>query len=306
MNKDIRKITQGAMIVSLLGALFLIDRQTAGIFNYAFAWVVPLPLVMYTAIYGFKDALVPFVSSVFLAFIVGTPIMAVLALIYGSIGLAYGFGVHQQWESNKLYLTAFVGTSVVFFVTVVLFAAFFGYNIQTEIQTLLDAVSEVELIQGQNIDLRQVVTAAVMITYLTTAILEAFLIHTLSRILLKRFKIRVINSKTIENVRFPKWLGIILLIGLFVYPFTIALELSEAYQIIGLAVYGWIVILLGYEAIVFVIIMQRRFKKKILIWVILATLLLPTIMLDVLIVIGLLDILSDLRSRLLGVKDNAR
>lgn len=306
MNKEIRKITQGAMIVSLLGVMFLLDRQTAGVFNYVVAWIVPLPLVMYTAIYGFKNALVPFVSSVLLAFIVGTPIMAVLAVIYGSIGLVYGFGVFKQWESNKLYLSAFIGTSVVFFVTVILFASFFGYNIQTEIQTMMDMLSQIELVQNQNLDLRQIVVATIMITYLVTAILEAFLIHTLSKILLMRFKIRVIRSKPIENIQFPKWVGIILLIGLFVYPFTIALDLSESYQIVGLAIYGWIVILLGYEAFVFVIIMQRRFKKKILLWVILATLLLPTIMMDVLIVIGLLDILSDFRSRLLGVKNHAR
>lgn len=168
---------------------------------------------------------------------------------------------------------------------------------------MMDTMSSLEFMQ--RLDIKQIVTAAVMITYLTTAILEAFLIHTLSKILLKRFKIRVIHSKPIESVRFPKWVGILLLIGLFVYPFIIALDLSETFQIIGMAVYGWIVILLGYQAFVFVIIMQRRFKKKILIWIILATLLVPTIMIDILIVVGLLDILSDMRSRLLGVKDHA-
>jgi len=303
MNKETRKITQGAMIVALLGVLFLMDRQTAGIFNYVVAWIVPLPLVLYVAMHGFKSALIPYVSSIFLAFIVGTPIMAILAAIYGAIGLIYGFGVQKQWESNKLYLTAFVGTSVVFFVTVVLFAAFFGYDIQAEIKMMIETMDSLALMQGRNV--RQIVTATVMISYLTSAVLEAFLIHTFSKILLMRFKIRVIRSKPIESVRFPKWVGILLFLGLFVYPFAIALELNETYRIIGLAVYGWIVILLGYEAFVFVIIMQRRFKKKILIWIVLATLLLPTFMIDILIVVGLLDILSDLRSRLLGVKDHA-
>lgn len=305
MNKETKKITQGAMIVALLGVLFLVDRQTAGIFNYVVAWTVPLPIVLYVAVYGFRSALVPFVSSVFLAFIVGTPIMAILALIYGTIGLVYGYGVYKQWESNKLYLSAFIGTSAVFFITVVLFAAFFGFDVQAEIAMMMDTMNSMDFVQGLDIDIKQIVTATIMITYLTTAVLEAFVIHTLSRMLLMRLKIRVIHSKPLESVRFPKWVGILLLLGLFVYPFIIALDLSETFQIIGIAVYGWIVILLGYQAFVFVIIMQRRLKKKILIWVILATLLVPSLMIDVLIVVGLLDILSDVRSRLLGVKDHA-
>lgn len=292
-------------MVAMLGVLFLLDRQTAGIFNYVVAWIVPLPLVIYVAMYGFKSALVPYVSSVLLSFIVGTPVMAVLAIIYGMIGLVYGYGIYKKWESNKLYLTAFVGTSVVFLITVVLFAAFFGYDIQGEIQLMMDTINkmDIDIVQGRNLE--QTVKSAVIITYLATVIMEAFLIHTLSKIVLARFKIRVIKSRPIETVRFPKWLGIVLLLGLFIYPFTISLKLSESYQTLGLAIYGWIVILLAYEAFVFVIIMQRRLKKKILVWVILATILLPTIMIDILILVGLLDILSDMRSRLLGVKDHA-
>ena len=44
MNQNVRKITEGAMMVALIGVFMLIDRQFQGTFSSTFAFLLPLPM----------------------------------------------------------------------------------------------------------------------------------------------------------------------------------------------------------------------------------------------------------------------
>ncbi len=304
MIRETKRLTHGAMITALLGVLFLIDRQTAGLFNYVIGWIVPLPILVYAARYGLKSALAPFASGAFLAFIIATPITVAYAVMYGIIGLIYGHGVHRKWTTRHLFYATVVGTSIVFFISVLLFASFFGYNIQQEMQTIFQLLETIDV--PNSINPVTVAQTSIMITYVTMVLMEAMVIHTLAKVLLSRFKIMLSKPAAIESIRFPKWVGALILITLFVYPLTVALDLKETYQTIGFAIYSWNVLILTYHAFVFVIIVQRRYKKKFLHWIVIAgMILLPSIFIDTMIIIGLLDILSDMRQRVLGVKHHA-
>jgi len=304
MIKNTKKITEGAMIVALLGVLFVMDRQSAGLFNFIVAWVVPLPFIVYTAKYGVKDALIPFVASVFLAIILATPVLSVYTVMYGAIGLVYGFGVFKKWQSRHLFFSSVIGTSIIYFVSVILFAAFFGYNIQEDMQIFYQILDNIDTPAG--LDVNRVVVSSLVIMYSTSVMLEAYLIHMLSRVLLHRMKIPVKPSKKLETVQFPKVFGWIMLVGLFVYPMAKVLGANDFILTIGFTIYVWIMILLLYQAFVFVIIVQRRFKIKYLVFmIVLGLLLIPTIFIDLLMIVGLLDILSDIRSRIIGVKNHA-
>lgn len=304
MIKNTKKITEGAMIVALLGVLFIIDRQSAGIFNYIVAWVVPLPFVVYTAKYGVKDALVPFVASIFVSIILATPVLTVLTVMYGIIGLIYGFGVHKKWQSRHLFFSTVVGVSIIYFVSVVLFSAFFGFSIQQDMQSIYQMLENIDTPAG--LDVQRVVTSSIVIMYATSVIVETYLIHMLSRVLLHRMKIPVKPSKKLETVQVPKIVGWVMLLGLFVYPIAKVLEANDFILTIGFTIYSWIMILLVYQAFVFVIIVQRRFGFKYLLFmIILGLLLIPTLFIDLLMIVGLLDILSDIRSRIIGVNNHA-
>ena len=45
MNNSVRKITDGAMMVALIGLFLFINRQLAGLLDLYAAWLVPLPMV---------------------------------------------------------------------------------------------------------------------------------------------------------------------------------------------------------------------------------------------------------------------
>ncbi len=73
MNNSVRKITDGAMMVALIGLFLFINRQLAGLLDLYAAWLVPLPMVMYAVKYGWKSALLPFVSVIFLSLVIAGP-----------------------------------------------------------------------------------------------------------------------------------------------------------------------------------------------------------------------------------------
>ena len=58
MNKRTHHITEGSMMVALVGAALLANRQLAGILEYALYWVLTFPILVYTVRYGMRNALI--------------------------------------------------------------------------------------------------------------------------------------------------------------------------------------------------------------------------------------------------------
>ncbi|MBR2067054.1 MAG: hypothetical protein IJ875_02170 [Solobacterium sp.] len=49
MKNETRRITEGAMMIAIIGAVSLIDRQMAGTLASNILFLFPLPLLMYSA-----------------------------------------------------------------------------------------------------------------------------------------------------------------------------------------------------------------------------------------------------------------
>ena len=60
------------MIVAIFGVLLLINRQTGGFLEGIFMFIFPIPMVAFSAKYGWKDSLPVFVCTVLLSFLFGT------------------------------------------------------------------------------------------------------------------------------------------------------------------------------------------------------------------------------------------
>ena len=63
MHTQIRKLTEGAITVAIIGMILIINRLGLGLFEQYFSWLLPLPLLVYTAKYGLKDAIIVYFSS---------------------------------------------------------------------------------------------------------------------------------------------------------------------------------------------------------------------------------------------------
>ena len=93
MNQNVRKITEGAMMVALVGVFMLIDRQFQGTFSSMFVFLLPLPMVYFGAKYGLRDSLMVLVAIIFVAFIFASPFAIFFFVAEAIIGLVYGCGI---------------------------------------------------------------------------------------------------------------------------------------------------------------------------------------------------------------------
>ena len=128
MNKQTRKITEGAMMCAIVGLVLFINRQLGNMLEYFMYWVLTFPILVYTAKYGVHNALVPSVSMLLLSFMISSPTTIFYLFSCIVVGLVYGGGVRKGWKNGTLLVFSGIFTFFSYLVTTVLLAAVFGYE----------------------------------------------------------------------------------------------------------------------------------------------------------------------------------
>ncbi len=305
MRKEVRKITEGAAMIALISVFLLIDRQFAGQLNVYFAWIIPLPIIIYTARYGFKAGWLPYVGVVIIALMLSTLPSLIFAAMYGLVGLFYGLGINKKFDNRTQFLFTSLFTTIIYFLSMVLFASFFGYDMGDEIKIVTEFLRamDVEPISGE----ANVIRLVIVMTIFFGAILEAYLLHIFARILLSRVvRITIPPSTPLSKFKFPAYVGYILMALLFAWPLVTQLKLNQMGQNVGYTLFIFSTIAIVSHALILLAVLQKRYRIHTLVFTaVLSLLLIPTIAVFPLLLIGLLDMVTDIRQTLLGVKKNA-
>jgi len=305
MRKEVRKITEGAAMIALISVFLLIDRQFAGQLNVYFAWIIPLPIIIYTARHGFKAGWLPYVGVVIIALMLSTLPSLIFAAMYGLVGLFYGLGVNKRFDNRTQFLFTSLFTTIIYFLSMVLFASFFGYDMGDEIKIVTEFLRamDVEPISGE----ANVIRLVIVMTIFFGAILEAYLLHIFARILLSRVvRISIPPSIPLSKFKFPAYVGYILMALLFAWPLVTQLKVDQMGQNAGYTLFIFSTIAIVCHALILLAVLQKRYRIHTLVFTaVLSLLLIPTIAVFPLLLIGLLDMVTDIRQTLLGVKKNA-
>jgi hypothetical protein len=305
MRNDVRKITEGAAMIALISVFLLIDRQFAGQLNLYFAWIIPLPIIIYTARHGFKAGWLPYISIVIISLMLATLPSIIFAAMYGLVGLFYGLGVNKKFDNRTQFLFTSLFTTIIYFLSMVLFASFFGYDMGDEIKIVTEFLRtmDVDPIASET----NVIRLVIVMTIFFGAIIEAYLLHVFARILLRRIvRITIPSSTPLSKFKLPAYIGYILMALLFAWPLVTQLKLNQTWQNVGYSLFIFSMITIVAHSLIFLSVIQKRYRIHTLIFTaILSLLLIPTIAVYPLMLIGLLDIVTDIRQKLLGVKTNA-
>jgi len=211
MKNDVRKLTDGAMMAAIIGVVLLIDRQTAGLLQGTVLFLFPLPMVFFGAKYGWKNSWMVYASVLILAAILSTPATLALMACESFIGMLYGCGIHDQIDTKKLLIRTMVASVLTEVLTSLVFASFFGYDPMGEVQELENLFSQsasqmnMELPASMNIE--QLIMSILMVSVVFTGILEAFILHLLSRLLFRRLHIHIPPNTPLSLYEPPKWSG---------------------------------------------------------------------------------------------------
>ena len=161
MNKQTRKITEGAMMCAIVGLVLFINRQLGNMLEYFMYWVLTFPILVYTAKYGVHNALVPSVSMLLLSFMISSPTTIFYLFSCIVVGLVYGGGVRKGWKNGTLLVFSGIFTFFSYLVTTVLLAAVFGYDPAEDIELVKTILELMNIHTG--IDLMKTVTIIVVL-----------------------------------------------------------------------------------------------------------------------------------------------
>ncbi len=235
MNRDVRRITYGAMYIALVGLLLFINQQTAMIFDVYIYWFLSLPILLYTYEYDYKNGLGVAFGMGFFCFIFGTPMTWVLGNTAILIGLVYGYGLRRKWSMAKLCVATFIFTLIAYLCTTYFFAEFFGYDLAGDlsfVDGLLNALPVALPIQAYQL---------VLMSLILLSALEAVMLNVLAFLILPRFKIYALKVQSITNLVLPKWsgylgVGIYLLFNLTIQSTMFSESLKSVIMILYLLV----------------------------------------------------------------------
>ncbi len=297
MKKQVRTITEGSMMLAIIGLFLFLNLQFAGILQTYFIIFIPIPILIYTIRYGFRSGLVVSFGAMFLSIMLGNIIT--LFYIGGGllVGLAYGYGVNSNKSNDWLLIVATLINAISLFVETYVLAAFIGYDLYKDTEALIESLKGIDGLVLPDNFLAQVL-AITPIILLLTGFLQALMTHLLSVTLLKRLNITVRKMKPLQHIQLPKWLGVIALLGLFTSTFLYQSG-DENLQIVASLMLFISALIVISDAFILIAIYGRRTNRKYLpTFAMLALILLPTVLIYGFIGLGLLDCFTDIRKRI--------
>ena len=288
------------MIVAIVGVFLLMDRFMAGLISGYLFWAMPLPLLIYSARYGWKASLPVLFSVVVIAFLTnGDLYTVVLSFITGVTGTVYGNGVREKKSNTWLLVTTILTTLVNYALTSVIIPIMYGYDIYEEYNMMVDMIAARTTMDVSY--LYNMVKQLAILSIMLAAFMEAVLVHVIGHVILKRMRFEVEPLKQMQAIRLPKWLGwimlgtIVLAVANTRFGFVPALQDSlSAVAMIAEVVF----VVLGYMASIAMARLtgRRAFSLIAMLMMFLAP--------SALMVLGILDTVTDYRERMIEVYRN--
>ena len=131
------------MIVAIFGVLLLINRQTGGFFEGIFMFIFPIPMVAFSAKYGFKDSLAVFVCTVLIAFLFGTFTAIFYAISMSFIGMVYGSCIYAKKDMNRTLVLVLVLSAASELIATIALASVSGIDLNADIIAMQETMNSV-------------------------------------------------------------------------------------------------------------------------------------------------------------------
>lgn len=131
------------MIVAIFGVLLLINRQTGGFFEGIFMFIFPIPMVAFSAKYGFKDSLAVFVCTVLIAFLFGTFTAIFYAISMSFIGMVYGSCIYAKKDMNRTLVLVLVLSAASELIATIALASVSGIDLNADIMAMQETMNSV-------------------------------------------------------------------------------------------------------------------------------------------------------------------
>ncbi|MDO5131970.1 MAG: DUF2232 domain-containing protein [Eubacteriales bacterium] len=234
MNENTQKLTFGALLVAVFGVLLLLNRQTGAMLEESFLFLFPIPMVAFSARYGFRDSLPVFFCTILISVFCGIFTSAFYAGTQSFIGMVYGSCLHAKRDMTKTMLLIMALSAVSNVLSSVVLASLFGINIQEDIAfmqtTITEAFAKAGAVQTQA---QQEAIALLLqpdallrmfiISMIFMGIVQGFIVCQLSVLILRRLRFPIRRPDPVTSYYPPRWTGILALVLFIGYGRAVAM-----------------------------------------------------------------------------------
>lgn len=286
------------MLLAIIGALMLLDRQFSYFFDVYIVMIIPVVIIIYSAMHDIKDGAILSVCLLIITFIIGSSSFNYLCYVPLGIivGLGYSFFLKKNYSKQVLLLASIVLYTIGEIIVAFVLMPIFGIDLAAQINQLKDAFISSSSTLGMDlslIDLNVILPLAIVLSTIFMGILEGFLTHVVTLMLLKKFKIKDIDNKSIVPLEPGTKLTYICIILVFLmmlsnrYLTNFISSETIKYILLSAGMIGFMI--LCYFGYIYLIIYFRiRFQKNMALYVILGTFLFFPLSLFVLMIVGFL------------------
>ena len=311
MNKT-KKITLGAMLLAIIGAVMFINRQFQ-LFTVLLTMGIALVIIIYGAMYTFKDSAILAFCLIVFAFIIGDAGTYLIVPESIIVGLGCSYGISKNCKTQTLTLISMVlfiaGELAIVFILMPILGLGTIAQQAGEFGELFNELSAQYANAG--IDASQIFSVFLKPSFLMimlivatvfTGIIEGYLLSILTRLLLKRLKIKEMGSFSLMSIKMHPAVAYVLFIlsalGLFISTRLLTGEDSTLYYILFVSSIIPFLILVYYGYIYFLINVRLSSGKKAGLIVLLVVILMIPLSLYVLMIVGFLYGSGPLRDKL--------
>ena len=129
------------MIVAIFGVLLLVNRQTGGMFEGFFMFIFPIPMVAFSAKYGWKDSLPVFFCTILIAFLFGTFTGMFYAIGMSFVGMVYGSCIRSGRDMNRTLILVMILSAAMELLCTVALATFAGFDLNADIMAMQETMN---------------------------------------------------------------------------------------------------------------------------------------------------------------------
>ena len=208
MNLKTKRLTEGAMYLAIIGAMMLINQMYSTLFDVYIPVVASVIVILYTCKYTIRDGIVLSICALVITFLFGTLYTYIYNFIAIITGLIYGhlakIGTDKRLLMGSAIILFIIGE---FIATIMIFPILGLDSLEVSFEMIRDIGRFYNLALPDNL---------VGIMYIFGVVflgtLEGILIHLLAVICLKKFKIKVIKTLSLDTLKLKPIYAYILLV----------------------------------------------------------------------------------------------
>ena len=295
-----KMMVQGAMIAAIFGALSIINTYTGSLFDIFICYGMVVPIVWYGYTYDIKHNIIVCLVSMFVIMIMGLPFFIISSISSCLIGLCIGEALKRNAKKEIILLGTFVVTMLNNVMIYEVFAQLLQIDLVSELTLMYQELIHILPTFSQTVTL-DMILSLIPIVLIIMSVMEMYVIVLICQLVLSRLKIEFTGHFHLAMMHLSERTGIIIAIIMFgAYGLQRFADIDSIYltylYILTTLTFG----LQGLSFVCFYLIVHH--KKKLIILAFLAVFL-PFVG-SLYVVVGILDIFSDLRKNILYNKNN--